>query len=96
MDHLLANSEKPIPEADEDDEEAIQSLESGEEAKVSSYHLLQCMNKARADEKSIKCSECGKVFRSSATASFHAEKSGHQEFEESTEEVSFLSPPFTS
>jgi len=69
MDHVLANSEIPIPEANEDDEEAIQSLESGEEAK------------------SIKCSECGKVFRSSATASFHAEKSGHQEFEESTEEI---------
>jgi ribosomal protein L29 len=30
------------------------------------------------------------VFRSSATASFHAEKSGHQEFEESTEEVSSM------
>lgn len=40
-----------------------------------------------AEAKSIKCSECGKVFRSSATASFHAEKSGHQEFEESTEEI---------
>lgn len=39
MDHLLANSEKPIPEADEDDEEAIQSLESGEQAKVSYIHL---------------------------------------------------------
>ena len=39
MDHLLANSEKPIPEADEDDEEAIQSLESGEEAKVSSLTM---------------------------------------------------------
>jgi hypothetical protein len=35
MDHLLANSEKPVPEADDDDEEAVQSLESGEEAKVS-------------------------------------------------------------
>jgi hypothetical protein len=34
MDHLLSNSEKPIPEADDDDEEAVQSLESGEEAKV--------------------------------------------------------------
>lgn len=43
MDHLLANSEKPIPEADEDDEEAIQSLESGEEAKVSSLHHLECL-----------------------------------------------------
>jgi len=42
MDHLLANSEKPIPEADEDDEEAIQSLESGEEAKVSFLELSSC------------------------------------------------------
>ncbi|KAL7425147.1 hypothetical protein Q5752_000835 [Cryptotrichosporon argae] len=39
------------------------------------------------EAKSIKCSECGKVFRSSATASFHAQRSGHQEFEESTEEI---------
>jgi hypothetical protein len=50
MDHLLANSEKPIPEADEDDEEAIQSLESGEEAKVSSFQHFHCSDKARADE----------------------------------------------
>lgn len=46
---------------------------------------------ADAEAKSIKCSECGKVFRSQATASFHAEKSGHENFEESTEEVSLNS-----
>lgn len=40
------------------------------------------------ESQSIKCSECGKIFRSQTTASFHAEKSGHQDFEESTEEVS--------
>ncbi|KAJ7813166.1 hypothetical protein B0H14DRAFT_2854907 [Mycena olivaceomarginata] len=39
------------------------------------------------EAKSIKCSECGKVFRNTALAQFHAEKSGHQEFEESTEEL---------
>lgn len=33
MDHVLANSEKPIPEAN-DDEEEVASLESGEVAKV--------------------------------------------------------------
>ena len=33
MDHVLANSEKPIPEANDDDEE-VASLESGEAAKV--------------------------------------------------------------
>ena len=37
--------------------------------------------------KSIKCSECGKVFKNTALANFHAEKSGHDQFEESTEEV---------
>ena len=36
---------------------------------------------------SIKCSECGKVFKTTALANFHAEKSGHDQFEESTEEV---------
>ena len=36
---------------------------------------------------SIKCTDCGKVFKSPAFASFHAEKSGHTSFEESTEEI---------
>ena len=36
---------------------------------------------------SIKCSECGKVFRNTALAQYHAEKSGHDQFEESTEEA---------
>lgn len=30
---------------------------------------------------------CGKVFKNTALANFHAEKSGHDQFEESTEEV---------
>lgn len=48
--------------------------------------------------KSIKCSECGKVFKNTALANFHAEKSGHDQFEESTEEVIdlFESLPFES
>ncbi|KAG8901873.1 hypothetical protein FRB99_005029 [Tulasnella sp. 403] len=36
---------------------------------------------------SIKCSQCGKVFRDMDLANFHAEKSGHDQFEESTEEI---------
>ncbi|KAG9017638.1 hypothetical protein FRB90_000431 [Tulasnella sp. 427] len=36
---------------------------------------------------SIKCSICGKIFRDTALANFHAEKSGHDQFEESTEEI---------
>ncbi|AFR97249.1 DNA-binding protein [Cryptococcus neoformans C23] len=83
MDHLLANSDKPIPEAmgeqvDEDDEEAV-------EAHIKK--LGGAVDDSDAVAKSIKCSECGKIFRSQATASFHAEKSGHDQFEESTEEI---------
>lgn len=36
---------------------------------------------------SIKCSQCGKIFKNTALANFHAEKSGHDQFEESTEEI---------
>lgn len=37
MDHLLANGEKPIPEADDDDEEAALEANSAAEAKVRTY-----------------------------------------------------------
>lgn len=40
-----------------------------------------------AEAKSIKCSICGKTFKNVDLANFHAEKSGHDQFEESTEEV---------
>ncbi|KAG2093147.1 uncharacterized protein F5147DRAFT_821504 [Suillus discolor] len=42
---------------------------------------------APTNAKSIKCSECGKVFKNIALANYHAEKSGHDQFEESTEEI---------
>ncbi|KAF8316662.1 hypothetical protein DL93DRAFT_2077943 [Clavulina sp. PMI_390] len=39
------------------------------------------------EARSIKCSECGKIFKNVDLANFHAEKSGHDQFEESTEEI---------
>ncbi|KAI9570862.1 ubiquitin-related domain-containing protein [Boletus coccyginus] len=39
------------------------------------------------EAKSIKCSICNKTFRNTALANFHAEKSGHDQFEESTDEI---------
>ncbi|GMK53925.1 hypothetical protein CspeluHIS016_0105110 [Cutaneotrichosporon spelunceum] len=71
MDHVLAHNDEPVPTAEELAEEL------GEEANIPDV----------GEAKSIKCSECGKTFRSQATASFHAEKSGHTDFEESTEEI---------
>jgi len=37
--------------------------------------------------KSVKCDECGKLFKSTVEIEFHAVKSGHQSFSESTEAV---------
>ncbi|KAJ3514153.1 hypothetical protein NLJ89_g2536 [Agrocybe chaxingu] len=91
MDHILQHEGQPVPDlgavseqssgraaamdVDEDDEdaEALRSLGAGK-AGV-------------AEAKSIKCSECGKVFKNTDLANFHAEKSGHDQFEESTEEI---------
>ncbi|WRT66668.1 uncharacterized protein IL334_003628 [Kwoniella shivajii] len=79
MDHLLANSEKPIPEAEDDeDEESVKASIKKIEGGVDDSELVA---------KSIKCSECGKIFRSTVSAELHAEKSGHDQFEESTEEI---------
>ncbi|KAK3325790.1 ubiquitin-related domain-containing protein [Apodospora peruviana] len=40
--------------------------------------------------KSIVCSECGKKFRNADLAQYHATKTGHESFEESTEEIAPL------
>lgn len=37
--------------------------------------------------KSLVCDDCGRQFRTTALAEFHASKSGHENFSESTEEV---------
>ncbi|KAF9233843.1 ubiquitin-related domain-containing protein [Melanogaster broomeanus] len=88
MDHILEHGEEPVPDpgaasasasrdqpidVDEDDEDAaaIRELTGG----------------ADVEAKSIKCSICSKTFRNTALANYHAEKSGHDQFEESTEEV---------
>lgn len=43
-----------------------------------------------ADARSLVCNECGKKFRSQNAAEFHASKSGHVDFAESTEEIAPL------
>ncbi|KAI4597355.1 hypothetical protein KJ359_004461 [Pestalotiopsis sp. 9143b] len=40
--------------------------------------------------KSIVCNDCGKKFRGQDAAGFHAEKTGHDDFAESTEEIAAL------
>ncbi|KAG6829151.1 hypothetical protein H0H92_005556 [Tricholoma furcatifolium] len=97
MDHILENDGQPIPDlravsessktrndamdVDEDDEDAdaLRALGAGANAVEAKLKTVSI--------KSIKCSECGKIFRNTALAQFHAEKSGHDQFEESTEEI---------
>ena len=39
------------------------------------------------DHRSVKCSQCGNIFKNRALAYFHTEKSGHDQFEESITEM---------
>ncbi|SPO24073.1 related to chicken h-caldesmon, Uso1p and YKL201c [Ustilago trichophora] len=101
LDHLEANQDNSVPtdyksaaapsasssgaaghDYDEEDEAALADLVSkkGQQAADDAINNV-------GEAKSIKCSECGKIFKAPAFASFHAEKSGHTSFEESTEEV---------
>jgi len=100
LDFLFAHTDDPIPDPSsqssapqpttsrtQDDEEDEEELEA----------LRAAMGKGSAgaaggsgegvEAKSIKCSQCGKTFKNTALANFHAEKSGHDQFGESTEEI---------
>ena len=98
MDHLIANTDNPVPAADQQGASTSNDDDVDEEDKEAlAAHIQKMGGTVDGPEQvaqSIKCSECGKIFRSQGTASFHAEKTGHQEFEESTEEVGH--PPHTS
>ncbi|KAI0343360.1 hypothetical protein BDW22DRAFT_1356997 [Trametopsis cervina] len=77
----------PGGDIEEDDEElealkAVYGKKGGVEAQSAAADA-----EAAAEARSIKCSQCGKIFRNTALAQFHAEKSGHDQFEESTEEI---------
>lgn len=74
IDWLDANADKSI-----DDIKAEQQAQTAAQA-------------AQAEEqaKSLVCNECGKKFRGTAQAEFHASKSGHTDFAESIEEIAPL------
>lgn len=92
MDHLVENSERPIPEFDAS-APASSTLDNEDQAALDEMYAKQGqegqdnMLSGIGEAKSIKCTDCGKILKSAAFASFHAEKSGHTNFEESTEEI---------
>ena len=72
---------------DEDDDEDAEALQAALGKATANIAGNTQGSDAPLEAKSIKCSECGKTFKNAALANFHAEKSGHNQFEESTEEV---------
>ncbi|EJD52257.1 hypothetical protein AURDEDRAFT_83288, partial [Auricularia subglabra TFB-10046 SS5] len=100
MDHILAHEGEPVPDLsgvssssaptraaqagdeDDDDADALHALLAKGGSAADAHAAI-----ANQEARSIKCSLCGKVFKNTALANFHAEKSGHDQFEESTEEV---------
>ncbi|KAL0058762.1 hypothetical protein AAF712_014534 [Marasmius tenuissimus] len=98
MDHILENEGKPVPSLDSVSEASRPSASGGamdvdeddEDAEFLRSQMgaaVQWIRKQRVPTQSIKCSQCGKIFKNTALANFHAEKSGHDQFEESTEEI---------
>ncbi|KAI0091558.1 ubiquitin-related domain-containing protein [Irpex rosettiformis] len=72
-------------DVDDDEVEALKAI-YGNKGGIEAQHAAAAAD-AAAEAKSIKCTDCGKIFKNTALAQFHAEKSGHDQFEESTEEV---------
>ncbi|KAG9102521.1 hypothetical protein FRC06_001897 [Ceratobasidium sp. 370] len=97
MDHILENDGKPVPDLGSvaaaqpagpaagggDDDEDLEELR----ARFGGAAGAASSSGDAPEDGSIKCSQCGKTFRDTALANFHAEKSGHDQFEESTEEI---------
>ncbi|TFL03799.1 DNA-binding protein [Pterulicium gracile] len=90
MDHILANEGKPVPDPGSVTEAPASSggaMDVDDDEDAEALKALGVSAGSEVEAKSIKCSICSKVFRNTALANFHAEKSGHDQFEESTEEI---------
>ncbi|ORY09400.1 ubiquitin-related domain-containing protein [Clohesyomyces aquaticus] len=72
IDWLDKNSEKTVAQLKEEQASAVEEPPA---------------LKPGEEAKSLQCDDCGKQFRSVAQAEFHASKSGHENFSESTEEI---------
>ncbi|PPQ65157.1 hypothetical protein CVT24_011020 [Panaeolus cyanescens] len=96
MDHILEHEGQPVPDLNAVSESAGSSsaapMDVDDDEDTEALRALGVLKgpaptAADAEAKSIKCSQCGKIFKNTALANFHAEKSGHDQFEESTEEI---------
>ena len=67
---------------DKNADKSIEELQA-EDTKAAEVKAQEAADQAR----SLVCNECGKKFRGTAEAEYHASKTEHQDFSESTEEI---------
>ncbi|KAJ3249573.1 hypothetical protein HDU78_000100 [Chytriomyces hyalinus] len=84
MDWLFAHADDPEPM----DTEATGEANSAAPADQSSQSQNDdAITEEEATAQSLKCDDCGRLLRDAAAAEFHAVKSGHQNFSESTQAI---------
>ncbi|XP_053662968.1 UBX domain-containing protein 1-A [Anopheles marshallii] len=83
MEWLLAHADEPLPPASGP---AGDSTSSTAETPDNTSAGGSADEQAAAVAKSLKCDECGKLFKSKEEVEFHAAKTEHSSFSESTEE----------
>ncbi|XP_049277132.1 UBX domain-containing protein 1-A [Anopheles funestus] len=83
MEWLLAHADEPLPPASGP---AGDSTSSTAETADNTSAGESTEEQAAAVAKSLKCDECGKLFKSQEEVEFHAAKTEHSSFSESTEE----------
>lgn len=71
---------------EQNQDKSLDEIKAAQEAEEEEGPALQPGEEAR----SLVCNDCGKKFRSQAQAEFHASKSQHVDFSESTEEIAPL------
>jgi len=86
MDHLLQHEGEAVPASGGGGGSGAAAIDVDDDEDADAAALGIGATEG-VEAKSIKCSICDKTFRNTALANFHAEKSGHDQFEESTEEI---------
>lgn len=94
MEWLLAHADEEIPAQPQNESSAGQTLQAttsapGEptnDGEASSSTPAAAGEAPPETAKSLKCDDCGKLFTSQTDVEFHAAKTGHSNFSESTEE----------
>ncbi|GAA93951.1 hypothetical protein E5Q_00597 [Mixia osmundae IAM 14324] len=86
LDFLQTHEDDATPDASSSSSSSIVEAPASQEEQAAEA-AADADEAAGVQAKSIKCLECGKIFRNTALAGFHGDRSGHDQFEESTEEI---------